>query len=163
LKVAITGANGGIGRALVAALRASHEVTGIVRTARPAADGVSFAASSDPGALATALAEADCVIHNALDTKAPARQFLAVNEALNRDILAGAFKGRCRLYVYVSSQVVYSGMDPVSPEGYREDQELVLTSRLDDYTRLKIEEEGRVSPPHAAPRASATSSCARPW
>lgn len=144
MKVAITGANGGIGRALVSALRASHEVTGIVRTARPAADGVSFAASSDPGALAAALAEADCVIHNALDTKAPARQFLAVNEALNRDILSGALKGRCRLYVYMSSQVVYSGMDPVGPEGYREDQELVLTGRLDDYTRLKIEEEGRV-------------------
>lgn len=144
MKVAITGATGGIGRALVAALRSRHEITGIVRAARPAADGVTYAASADPEAVAAALAAADCVIHNALDSKAPARQFLAVNEALNRTILTGALAGRCRLYVYVSSQVVYSGMDPAGPEGYREDQELVLTDRLDDYTRLKIEEEGRV-------------------
>jgi len=144
VRIAITGATGGIGRALVAALSARHEVTGIVRAPRPAADGIAYAASSDPAALAAALASADCVIHNALDSRAPAKQFLAVNEQLNRDIREGALRGQCRLYVYVSSQVVYSGIDPAGPEGYREDQELVLTDRLDDYTRLKIEEERRV-------------------
>lgn len=144
MKVAITGAAGGIGRALVAALTPAHVVTGIVRAPRAVTGGVRYVASTDAESLAAALAEADCVIHNALDSKAPAKQFLAVNEALNRDILAGALKGRCRLYVYVSSQVVYSGMEPAGPEGYREDQELVLSDRLDDYSRLKIEEEGRV-------------------
>lgn len=144
MKVAITGATGGIGRALVAALKQAHEVIGIIRSAPPANAGIAYVSYADAAGLGAALAGADCVIHNALDSKAKARDFLAVNEQLNRNILAGALKGDCRLYVYVSSQVVYSGIDPSTPEGYREDQELVLSDRLDDYTRLKIEEERRV-------------------
>jgi nucleoside-diphosphate-sugar epimerase len=144
VKVAITGATGGIGRALVAALKPAHEVTGIVRSAPPASGDISYASYADAAGLAAALGDADCVIHNALNSKAKARAFLAVNELLNRDILAGALRGRCTLYVYVSSQVVYSGIDPATPEGYREDQALLLTDKLDDYTRLKIEEERRV-------------------
>jgi hypothetical protein len=63
---------------------------------------------------------------------------------MNTEILEGALAGRCRLYVFVSSQVVYAGTDPATPAGYREDQGLVLTSRADDYTRLKIESEREV-------------------
>ncbi|HZY68885.1 MAG TPA: NAD-dependent epimerase/dehydratase family protein, partial [Devosia sp.] len=94
--------------------------------------------------LQSALAEADCVIHCALDSKAKGRDFLPTNRALNTEILTGALAGRCRLYVFVSSQVVYAGTDPADPEGYREDQPLVLSSREDDYTRLKIESEREV-------------------
>ncbi len=137
----MTGAAGGIGRSLMAVLGADHEMVGVVRTPRPAADGQSVVASADKPALAAALADADCVIHCALDSKAKGRDFLAVNRAMNTEILEGALAGRCRLYVFVSSQVVYSGTDPATPAGYREDQELVLTPRQDDYTRLKIESE----------------------
>ena len=137
----MTGASGGIGRSLMATLGTAHEMVGIVRTPRPAAGGQSFVASSDKPALAAALAEADCVIHCALDAKAKGRDFLPVNRAMNTEILEGTLKGRCRLYVFVSSQVVYSGTDPATPAGYCEDQELVFTPRADDYTRLKIESE----------------------
>ena len=144
MRIALTGAAGGIGRSLMATLAAAHEMVGIVRTPRPAADGVAYVASADKPALAAALAGADCVIHCALDAKASGRAFLPANRALNREILGGALAGRCRLYVFVSSQVVYSGTDPATPAGYREEQELVLTPREDDYTRLKIEAEREV-------------------
>jgi nucleoside-diphosphate-sugar epimerase len=128
----------------MATLGATHEMVGVVRTPRPAAGGATYVASTDKPALAAALADADCVIHCALDAKAKGRDFLPVNRAMNTEILAGALAGRCRLYVFVSSQVVYSGTDPVTPAGYREDQELVLTPREDGYTRLKIESEREV-------------------
>lgn len=140
----MTGASGGIGRSLMATLGSTHDMVGIVRTPRPAAGGRTYVASADKPALNKALATADCIIHCALDAKASRRDFLAVNRAMNAEILAGALAGRCRLYVFVSSQVVYSGTDPATPAGYREDQELVLTPREDDYTRLKIESEREV-------------------
>lgn len=146
MKIVLTGASGGIGRSLMAALGAAHEVTGIVR-ALPRdlrQPGTRFIAFSDKPALGRALADADCVIHCALDAKAKGRDFLPVNRAMNAEILAGALKGKCRLYVFVSSQVVYSGTDPVDAAGYREDQPLVLTPHEDDYTRLKIESEREV-------------------
>jgi nucleoside-diphosphate-sugar epimerase len=141
VRIVLTGAFGGIGRSLMATLGAVHEMIGIVRTPRSPSGGQRYVAFADKAALATALAEADCVIHCALDAKAKGRDFLPTNRAMNREILAGALKGRCRLYVFVSSQVVYSGTNPATPAGYREDQELVLTPREDDYTRLKIESE----------------------
>jgi nucleoside-diphosphate-sugar epimerase len=147
LKIVLTGASGGIGRSLMAALGAAHEITGIVRTLprEPRQPGPRFIAFADKPALGRALAEADCVIHCALDAKAKGRDFLAVNRAMNTEILAGALKGKCRLYVFVSSQVVYSGTDPIDAAGYSEDQPLVLTPREDDYTRLKIESEREVT------------------
>lgn len=144
MRIVLTGASGGIGRSLMATLGAEHEMVGIVRSPRPAAGAQRYVASSDKPALAAALADTDCVIHCALDAKARGRDFLPVNRAMNAEILEGALGGRCRLYVFVSSQVVYSGTDPASPAGYREDQELVLTPREDDYTRLKIESERAV-------------------
>lgn len=141
MRIVLTGAAGGIGRSLMKALSAGHEVTGVVRTPRPGQRSIAFA---DKPALVAALTEADCVIHCALDAKAKGRDFLSVNRAMNSEILENAVKGRCKLYVFVSSQVVYAGADPVDAAGYREDQELVLTSREDDYTRLKIESEREV-------------------
>jgi nucleoside-diphosphate-sugar epimerase len=117
---------------------------GVVRTPQPDAGGQRTVAFADKPALSAALADTDVVIHCALDAKAKGRDFLSANHAMNREILAGALKGRCRLYVFVSSQVVYSGTDPADADGYREDQELVLTPREDDYTRLKIESEREV-------------------
>jgi len=144
VRIVLTGASGGIGRSLMATLATAHDMIGVVRAPRPAAAGATYVSSADKPALAAALADADCVIHCALDAKAKGRDFLPVNRALNTEILEGALGGRCRLYVFVSSQVVYSGTDPATPAGYREDQELVLTPREDDYTRLKIESEREV-------------------
>lgn len=125
----------------MAALASTHDVTGVVRTLPSTPGEPRFVAFADKPRLAAALAEADCVIHCALDAKAKGSQFLAVNRAMNTEILEGALAGKCRLYVFVSSQVVYSGTDPIDEGGYREEQPLVLTSREDDYTRLKIESE----------------------
>ena len=144
MRIVVTGAAGGIGRSLMAVLGAAHEMVGVVRTARPAPAGQTIVASADKPALAAALADADCVIHCALDLKAKGRDFLSVNRAMNAEILEGALAGRCRLYIFVSSQVVYAGTDPAAPAGYHEDQELVLIPRADDYTRLKIESEREV-------------------
>ncbi len=144
MRIVLTGAAGGIGRSLMTALSAGHEVTGIVRTPRQSAGGQRSVAFADKPALAAALAGADCVVHCALDAKAKGRDFLRVNRAMNSEILENAVKGRCKFYVFVSSQVVYAGTDPVDAAGYREDQELVLTPREDDYTRLKIESEREV-------------------
>jgi nucleoside-diphosphate-sugar epimerase len=144
VKIALTGASGGIGRSLMTTLGAAHEMIGIVRRPPAAASGQRFVNSGDRAALHAALAEADCVIHCALDAKAKGAQFLVANRTMNTEILAGALAGKCRLYVFVSSQVVYAGTDPADPGGYREDQSLVLTPRLDDYTRLKIESEREV-------------------
>ena len=125
-------------------LASDHEMVGVVRTPKPDARGRRDVGFADKPALARALAEADVVIHCALDAKAKGRDFFPTNHAMNREILAGALRGRCKLYVFVSSQVVYSGTDPVDAAGDREDQELVLTPREDDYTRLKIESEREV-------------------
>jgi nucleoside-diphosphate-sugar epimerase len=144
VRIVLTGASGGIGRSLMATLGSDHEMIGVVRTPRPDAGGQRTVAFADKPALSAALADTDVVIHCALDAKAKGRDFLSANHAMNREILAGALKGRCRLYVFVSSQVVYSGTDPADADGYREDQELVLTPREDDYTRLKIESEREV-------------------
>ena len=143
MRIVLTGASGGIGRSLMTTLGADHEMVGVVRTVR-AAGGQQYVAFADKPALAAALADADVVIHCALDAKAKGRDFLPTNHAMNREILEGALKGPTKLYVFVSSQVVYSGTDPADAAGYREDQELVLTPREDDYTRLKIESEREV-------------------
>ncbi|MEO7223146.1 MAG: NAD-dependent epimerase/dehydratase family protein [Devosia sp.] len=144
MRIVLTGAAGGIGRSLMSVLRRGHEVTGIVRTPRPTAGGPRFVAFADKSALAEALTDAGCVIHCALDARAKGHDFLRVNRAMNTEILTRALAGSCQLYVFVSSQVVYSGTDPVDAAGYREDQALVLTQREDDYTRLKIESEREV-------------------
>ena len=103
MRIVLTGAAGGIGRSLMTALSAGHEVTGIVRTPRPGQRSIAFA---DKPALLAALAAADCVIHCALDAKAKGRDFLRVNRAMNSEILENGVKGRCKFYVFVSSQVV---------------------------------------------------------
>ncbi|MEQ1770083.1 MAG: NAD-dependent epimerase/dehydratase family protein [Devosia sp.] len=143
MRIAISGAAGGIGRRLVQVLHeAGHDVTGIVRTlpsAERANAAITYVASSDAPAFRTTLSAADCVIHCALDSKA--RDFLAANKAMDDAMLQGTLAGKAKLYVYFSSQVVYSGIDPADADGYREDQALVLTDKLDAYTRLKIEGE----------------------
>ncbi len=129
----------------MAALGIDHEMVAIVRTPRPTKNGVRYIAFSDKAALAEALADADVVIHNALDNKAKGRDYMPANRGMNSEILEGALRGRCRLYVFMSSQVVYSGMNPADAAGYREDQPLVNLPRLDPYSRLKIDSEHEVT------------------
>ncbi|MEO6394530.1 MAG: NAD-dependent epimerase/dehydratase family protein [Devosia sp.] len=147
MRIVLTGASGGIGHRLAERLAQSHQLTGIVRSppgAGRAVSGVTYVAFADKPALRAALTNSDCVIHCALDSKAKPADFLAANKSLDAEILSGALSGSCRLYVYVSSQVVYSGIEPRDATGYREDQQLVLTPLLDNYTRLKIEGEALV-------------------
>ena len=70
MKIALTGASGGIGRSLMATFGAAHDMVGIVRTPRPSSGGASHVAFGDKPALSAALADADCVIHCARDAKA---------------------------------------------------------------------------------------------
>jgi nucleoside-diphosphate-sugar epimerase len=144
LKIALTGAAGGIGRSLMGILGEAHELTGIVRTPRAGGPAGRYVAFIDKPAVAAAFAEADCVIHCAIDTRARRRDFLPANRAMNQEVLDGTLGGQCRLFIFVSSQVVYSGTDPADADGYREDQPLVLSPRADNYTRLKIESEREV-------------------
>ena len=96
MRIVLTGASGGIGRSLMTTLGADHEMVGVVRTVR-AAGGQQYVAFADKPALAAALADADVVIHCALDAKAKGRDFLPVNRAMNREILDGALQGRAKL------------------------------------------------------------------
>src|SRR5690606_24380734 len=50
----------------------------------------------------------------------------------------------CRLFVYFSSQVVYSALDPLKHKVQGEDSVLSERRGLDAYTRLKLAEEARV-------------------
>jgi nucleoside-diphosphate-sugar epimerase len=89
------------------------------------------------------LADVDCVVHSALDAKAGLRNFHRVNRELNSRVLDTALAGRCSLYVFLSSWVVYSCTQP-TVAGYAESQPLAAGPRSDPYTRLKLESEQQV-------------------
>ena len=83
MKIVLTGASGGIGRSLMATLGADHEMVGVVRTPRPDVGGLRYVAFADKPALAVALADAEIVIHCALDAKTSGRDFGDMVEILS--------------------------------------------------------------------------------
>ena len=142
MRIAVTGAFGGVGSSLVRTLRNAHDVVGIVRTPRPDAGepGVSYVPMDQAAA---EFASTECVIHSALDAKAGLRRFRQANLDLNRRVLDSALAGGTKLYVFVSSWVVYSGIQPADG-GYAESQKVMSARGLDPYTQLKIESEEEV-------------------
>lgn len=85
----------------------------------------------------------DCVIHSALDAKAGLRRMHQVNFDLNTRVLDWAKTSGSKLFVFVSSWVVYSGIQP-GPNGYAESQKVETVQSSDPYTRLKIDSERAV-------------------
>ena len=141
MKVIITGAAKGIGKRLTDVINQKHEVTAIVRTLKSlnnknnSIEHIPYAQTS---LVDKHLRNSDCVIHCALDTKTGRKGFLQTNLDLNKHILEQSLKGNCKLLVYLSSQVVYSSIEPADENGYREDQKCELSGKADDYTRLKL-------------------------
>ncbi len=146
MNVCIAGAGGGIGRRLVEAFARDHAVTGIYRTpkataaVRPDVEAVAF---GDEAALATAVGTAEIVVHAALDAHKRGAAFIAANTAITETLLGLLDNSRCRLFVYFSSQVVYSGHLPEDGR-YSEGDALRTDRTVDSYTRLKLAEEARV-------------------
>lgn len=145
MRIVITGALGGIGKHLVETLSATHEVVGIVRTFKPdmPRDGsVRYVLFDNKADLARELQNAEVVIHAALAKSWT--KFAELNHALTDELLKGSSGGSCKLFVFFSSWVVYSGGDP-GPDGvYTEEQTINEQGRLDVYSRLKVQGEKMV-------------------
>ncbi|KKB09330.1 hypothetical protein VE26_05070 [Devosia chinhatensis] len=139
------GAGGGIGRQLLASFAANHAVSAVYRTLpqRPSAQATSIR-FDDADGLAAAVSEAEVVVHAALNTKAKGKDFLPANRAVTERLLSLVDASTCRLFVYFSSQVVYSALDPVEHPLQGENAELKDRPGLDAYTRLKLVEEQRI-------------------
>lgn len=146
MKICVVGASGGIGRELVRVLSPNHDIAPVFRSrmdheGRHRTDGYGF---DDPAGLSMAIGMAEMTIHAALDTKAKGNAFIPANRALTEEVLSRLDPEHCRLFVYFSSQVVYSALDARRHSPYSEDQTLSVETRIDAYTRLKLDEEDRV-------------------
>jgi nucleoside-diphosphate-sugar epimerase len=116
-QVAVTGAGGGLGRALVAELMArGHRVRAAVRTAQSEAIVVSLGAVPfradvrEPATLAPLFEGVDVVYHLAAWMGAPAGQATAVNVVGTRNVVAAAAMSGVRRVVHASSVAVYGPM-----------------------------------------------------
>ncbi|UYO00003.1 MAG: NAD-dependent epimerase/dehydratase family protein [Devosia sp.] len=145
MKICLVGAGGGIGRQLLTTFSTKHAVTPVYRTL-PQKFGDSGVAVrfEDEAGLAEAVGQADVVVHAALNTKAKSRDFIAANNRVTERLLDLIGTGNCRLFVYFSSQVVYAALDAREHPIQDEDATLAARPGLDNYTRLKLDEEARV-------------------
>jgi nucleoside-diphosphate-sugar epimerase len=146
LKVTILGAGGGIGRRLTSILGEGHWVAAVYRSlpegfSEGVGETISFA---DDDGLRAAVKRSDLVVHAALNSRLRGEKFLEYNAAITNKVLSLLDPVRTRLFVYFSSQVVYSGMAARAAAPYSEADELRLDRPVDDYTRLKFEDEKRV-------------------
>ncbi|MFO1323470.1 MAG: NAD-dependent epimerase/dehydratase family protein [Burkholderiales bacterium] len=145
--MAIVGAAGGIGRHLVERFEKNHEVTGVVRSRppRPDSGNAKYIAYDNGDLLGRCLQESDVVVHAALNKVAWSEKLVTANTRLTRTLLDRCAGGSCRLFVYFSSWVVYSGTEAATPAGYGEAQDIPESGKLDYYTRLKILDERLVA------------------
>lgn len=143
MNICLVGAGGGIGRQLLKTLATKHDVRAVYRTLPPGA-GTNAVAFNDEAGLSEAVQSAQVVIHAALNTKARGKQFIPANQMVTERLLELIEVGRCRLFVYFSSQVVYAALDPVAHPVQSEELDLPQGTHLDAYTRLKLMEEQRV-------------------
>ncbi|MBJ3785481.1 NAD-dependent epimerase/dehydratase family protein [Devosia sp. MSA67] len=120
-----------------------HDVCAVYRTL-PQHAGSETVAFGDENGLAEAVQQADVVVHAALNTRARGKDFIPANRSVTEKLLALIRPGQCRLFVYFSSQVVYSALDPVAHPVQDESLDLEEKGKLDAYTRLKLVEEKRV-------------------
>jgi nucleoside-diphosphate-sugar epimerase len=145
LRVCIVGAGGGIGQRLVETFAKRHEVAGVYRSLSraPGRSDIEPVRYGDAAALARSVGTAQVVIHAALNSKARGEAFLRENRAITETLLSDLDAETCRLFVYFSSQVVYSAYLPKDGR-YSEQDALAVTEPVDSYTRLKLEDERRV-------------------
>lgn len=145
MHICLVGAGGGIGRQLLKTFSAGHRVSAVYRTmpAHPPPD-VETVRFADEAELARAVGEAEVVVHAALNTRDRGKAFTTSNRAVTEKLLSLLRPGRCRLFVYFSSQVVYSALDAKRHKVQGEDDALAERPGLDAYTRLKLVEEARV-------------------
>lgn len=145
VKICLVGAGGGIGRQLLKTFSAGHDVDAVYRTLpQHPSQRLNAVRFEDEDGLAQAVTGADVVVHAALNTKVRSRDFISANRAVTERLLELIQPGKCRLFVYFSSQVVYAALDPVAHPVQGEDAELADRPGLDHYTRLKLIEEERV-------------------
>ncbi|MEE2830096.1 MAG: NAD-dependent epimerase/dehydratase family protein [Myxococcota bacterium] len=153
MKLLITGAGGFVGGALVRAARAEgHDVTRLLRSARGLpSDGVPTigvelgANRTGAGSLTEALAGIEVVVHCAGRIRGSRREeFVRDNLRATAEVLASAKLAGVRRVVHVGSTAVYGDraaergtVTEDSPLGYR-------ISRLDWYSRTKLQAEEQV-------------------
>ncbi|MCP8882466.1 NAD-dependent epimerase/dehydratase family protein [Devosia sp. XJ19-1] len=143
MNICLVGAGGGIGRQLLKTFSANHTVSAVYRSLPPLA-ATNVLAFSDAEGLARVIGQSDVVVHAALNTKVGGQAFIDANRSMTETLLALIQPETCRLFVYFSSQVVYSALDPVEHPVQAEDLPLSESGRLDAYTRLKLADEQRV-------------------
>lgn len=139
-RIAVTGANGFVGRAIVAAIsRAGATPRSVVRRARrPGADGELVSCElADPAGLRRAFAGCDAVVHAAGLMRGSAEDLAAVNVTGTRNVLAAAVAIGARA-VFLSTVAVYGEGDMLD---VTEDRPL---RPRDTYARTKAEAEEAV-------------------
>ncbi|MGC6419456.1 MAG: NAD-dependent epimerase/dehydratase family protein [Bradymonadia bacterium] len=152
-QIAVTGANGFIGSALVrAALQRGIAVRALCRNPSPDADALARAGASvvfgdleDLDALDTLCNGADAVVHAAAFMgKKDAALSERVNVVGTENILQAATRGSVKRFVYISSISVYRGTD--APDRiFSEAVEPHLADNLNNYSRTKLVGEHRVA------------------
>jgi nucleoside-diphosphate-sugar epimerase len=145
VNVCLIGAGGGIGRQLLETFTEAHGVSAVYRTLpERSSEGRNSIRFDDERALAKALADAEIVVHAALDTKSKGKAFIPANRSMTERLLDLITTEKTRLFVYFSSQVVYAALNPSTHKIQDEDAILKERPGLDAYTRLKLIEEQRV-------------------
>lgn len=144
----VTGAGGGIGARLCAALAGTHRVRGLFRAesgrsrALAAAGGeIVIGDLADEAMLASLVSGADVVFHCAAKISgfSPA-EFEAVNVEGTRAVVLAARAAGCRRVVHVSSIAAYGSRPPL-PQGYAEEILIEEGPELDAYSRTKAASE----------------------
>lgn len=145
MKVCIIGAGGGIGQRLVGTFAKRHKVIGVYRSlsSAPGRSDIEPVRYADQAALTHHIGAAQVVVHAALNSRARGQAFIAENRAITENLLALLNPGNCRLFVYFSSQVVYSAYTPEDGR-YSERDAIRVSEPIDSYTKLKIADEARV-------------------
>ncbi len=147
MRIVVTGATGSIGLRLTEVLAEKHDVIGVVRSMPPVSSEesrVRYVSYAHRASLVDSLEHADVVVHAAINWRPKGQRLDTANLELTKDILDLSLSGSCKLFVFFSSMVVYSGTLPDGESGYREDQECPVTKHLDAYSRLKIHSERMV-------------------
>ena len=144
----VTGASGGVGRAVVARLRADgHRVRSMVRRVPSAADGTEYALAdlADPAAVDRAVAGAEVVIHCGAATTGGWPAHLAGTVNGTQHVIDACNRHGVRQLVHISSMSVIDWAGAVGKGAV--DEAAALEPRADErgaYTRAKLEAEQRV-------------------
>lgn len=148
--IAVTGASGGIGKALVNSLVGKWHLRGLFRTKSVASEAfaqaggeVVFGDLENIQALRALCQNADTIIHCAAKILSFSRaDFLKTNVDGTRQIARIAVREHCRRFIHLSSNAVYAATAPGQP--FSEDSSLVERETLDAYSLSKLRSERAV-------------------